>query len=135
MARAAVLAVLAETGIPTEGIRIIDGSGLSRLDRLTPRALAAVVRAGLQTPGIGPAFRESLAVTGREGTLATRLRGLRGVVRGKTGTTDLASALTGTVSGTIAFAVVENGFPVPTAAARAAQDRFAATLAGWLERG
>lgn len=126
---AVVLRTLEELGIPTEGLRIVDGSGLSRLDRLTPRSLVAIVRAGLRTPGVGPAFRRSLAVAGRTGTLERRLYPLEGRVRAKTGTTSLAASLTGTISSRIAFSVIENGTPVSTVAAREAQDRFALLLA------
>jgi len=54
---------------------------------------------------------------------------LRGQVKGKTGTTDLACTLSGLLRSTVAFAVLENGSPVPSWAARAAQDRFVTILA------
>src|SRR5262249_13171482 len=40
-----VMQTLAEAGVPMAGVRIVDGSGLSRLDRLTTNAVAAMLRA------------------------------------------------------------------------------------------
>ena len=124
-----VIATMREAGIPVKGVRIVDGSGLSSLDRLTAAALVGVLRAGATDPSIKRAFVDSLAVTGRSGTLQDRLPALRGVVKGKTGTTNLACTLSGLVGAKIAFAVLENGNPVSSWAARGAQDRFVTILA------
>lgn len=125
-----VVATMAEAGIPVQGVEIVDGSGLSRLDRLTAAALVGVLRSGLADPTIRTAFVGSLAVAGRSGTLSTRLPALRGRVRGKTGTTKLACTLSGFVGRTYVFAVLQNGNPVSSWAAREAQDRFVTVLAG-----
>jgi len=124
-----VLSAMAAAGIPTAGVRIVDGSGLSSLDRLTARALVGVIRAGIWDERIGPAFLASFAVSGRSGTLERRLPTLAGVVRGKTGTTSLACTLAGLVHGDVVFAVLQNGSPVSYWSARTAQDRFVAALA------
>ena len=50
-------------------------------------------------------------------------------MKGKTGTTDLACTLSGLIRSTVAFAVLENGSPVSSWAAREAQDRFVTILA------
>jgi serine-type D-Ala-D-Ala carboxypeptidase/endopeptidase (penicillin-binding protein 4) len=130
---AVVLAEMRAAQIPTAGVRLVDGSGLSSLDRMTAATLAAVIRAGLANPQIRDAFVNSLAVAGRSGTLRTRLPGLAGVVRGKTGTTDLACSLSGLVSNTAVFAVLQNGSPVAYWSARKAQDRFVTALAASLD--
>src|SRR5439155_5309402 len=39
-----VMQALAEAGVPMAGVRIVDGSGLSRLDRLTANALAGLLK-------------------------------------------------------------------------------------------
>ena len=114
---------------PGQGVRIVDGSGLSSLDRLTPAALAGVIRAGMQDPRIGSAFVASFAIAGRTGTLESRLPRLTGVVRGKTGTTDLACSLSGVIGDGIVFSVLQNGSPVSFWSARTAQDRFVTALA------
>ena len=124
-----VLAEMRTAGIPVKGVRIVDGSGLSSLDRLTPAALAGVIRAGMQDPRIGRAFVASFAIAGRTGTLESRLPRLTGVVRAKTGTTDLACSLSGVVGDGIVFSVLQNGSPVSFWSARSAQDRFVTALA------
>jgi serine-type D-Ala-D-Ala carboxypeptidase/endopeptidase (penicillin-binding protein 4) len=124
-----VVDAMRTAGIPVAGVRIVDGSGLSSLDRLTAASLVGVLRTGLADPAVHSAFLQSLAVAGSSGTLGSRLPSLRGRVKGKTGTTDIACTLSGIVDGATAFAVLENGSPVSSWAARAAQDRFVTILA------
>jgi len=124
-----VVSALREAGIPVDGIRIVDGSGLSSLDRLSAQTIVGVIGAGLADPTIRRHFLGSLAVAGVSGTLEDRLPALRGRVKGKTGTTSLACSLSGVIGGAVAFAVVENGSPVSSWSARAAQDRFVSILA------
>jgi serine-type D-Ala-D-Ala carboxypeptidase/endopeptidase (penicillin-binding protein 4) len=122
---------LARTAIPLGGVRVADGSGLSRYDRSTVTALAGILRAGATDPAIGRVFVASLAVAGVSGTLRNRLatRPTRGRVHAKTGTTNRASALAGLVGNRYVFAILHNGQPVPYWTARAAQDRFVEVLA------
>jgi D-alanyl-D-alanine carboxypeptidase/D-alanyl-D-alanine-endopeptidase (penicillin-binding protein 4) len=126
-----VRATLADAGVPLAGVRIADGSGLSRFDRSTVLALVEILRAGVADPSIRDVFLSSLAVAGVSGTMKARLdlRPTRGRVRAKTGTTNRASALAGLVGGRYLFAILHNGFPVPYWTARAAQDRFVTVLA------
>jgi D-alanyl-D-alanine carboxypeptidase/D-alanyl-D-alanine-endopeptidase (penicillin-binding protein 4) len=128
---AVVVDVLREARIPRLGLRVVDGSGLSRRDRLSAATLVAVLRAGAGDPAIRDAFLTSLAVAGVSGTLEHRMqrRPARGRVIGKTGTTRISSSLAGIVRKRFAFAVLHWGNPVPTWTARAAQDRFATLLA------
>lgn len=128
---AVVQASLVDAGVPVTGVRITDGSGLSKLDRLTAQALVAILRAGAGDPDIRGPFVTSLAVAGISGTLKRRLlrRPTRGQVIAKTGTTSGASALAGFVRRRYVFAIVQNGSPVPYWSARAAQDRFVTILA------
>ncbi len=124
-----VIAAMRDAGIPVEGVRMVDGSGLSSLDRLTADTLVGVIRAAANDPSIRSAFVGSLAVAGVSGTLSSRLPSLRGQVQGKTGTTDLACTLSGLIRHTVVFAVLENGSPISSWAARGAQDRFVTILA------
>ena len=121
---------LAEAGVPLAGVRVADGSGLSHLDRLTATAVVRLLEAGASGEA-RDAFLASLAVAGVDGTLEDRLRSrpARGRVIAKTGTTRLASALSGFVRDRYVFAVLQNGSPVSTYWTRIAQDRFAAALA------
>jgi D-alanyl-D-alanine carboxypeptidase len=50
-------------------------------------------------------------------------------VKGKTGTTNLACTLSGLIRNEVVFAVLENGSPVSSWAARSAQDQFVTILA------
>jgi D-alanyl-D-alanine carboxypeptidase/D-alanyl-D-alanine-endopeptidase (penicillin-binding protein 4) len=112
--------------------RVVDGSGLSRRNRTTPRQVVRLLEhmAGEQT---GPAFEASLAVAGRNGTLFDRMR--RSVARdrcqAKTGTLRDVSALAGycqTTSGArVAFAILMNR--VNPYGARRLQDRMLSALA------
>jgi len=118
-------------GIPLTGVRIVDGSGLSLEDRLTARALSALLVNMWDDPDLHQPFWAALPVAGVNGTLEDRMerRPARGAVRAKTGTTDEASALSGYAGSRFAFAVLQNGSPVATRSAEKAQDRFASALA------
>jgi D-alanyl-D-alanine carboxypeptidase/D-alanyl-D-alanine-endopeptidase (penicillin-binding protein 4) len=126
-----VMQTLADAGLPMTGVRIVDGSGLSRLDRLTANALGGLLEAAWADPVIRPTLLAALPVAGVSGTLENRLSNApaRGRVLAKTGTTNDASALSGYVGNRFAFAVVQNGHPLSYWWARRAQDRFALVLA------
>jgi serine-type D-Ala-D-Ala carboxypeptidase/endopeptidase (penicillin-binding protein 4) len=129
---AVVMQTLAAAGVPTAGVRIVEGSGLSTLDRLTADSLAGLLKVAWTDPLIRPVLLAALPVAGINGTLERRLRRppARGRVLAKTGTTREASALSGYVNKRYAFAVLQNGHPVSYWWARVAQDRFAQVLAG-----
>jgi PBP4 family serine-type D-alanyl-D-alanine carboxypeptidase len=123
-------AELVERDVPLAGVRIVDGSGLSRLGRLTARALARLLESAWNDPAVARPFVASLAVAGVNGTLRDRMRAepARGTVRAKTGTTSRSSSLAGFAGDGYVFAVLMNGSPVPVTAARAAQDRLGQLL-------
>jgi PBP4 family serine-type D-alanyl-D-alanine carboxypeptidase len=122
---------LAAAGVPLEGARIVDGSGLSRLDRVTARELSSLLVLFWKSPSLRSIVTSSLAIAGETGTLEHRLLGkkTRGIVRGKTGTTQISSALSGYVGARYAFVLIENGHPVDWEAAHKLQDRFVRSLA------
>ncbi len=128
---AVVVRDLKVADIPLDGVRIVDGSGLSESDRLTARAVAALLVTVWRDPTMRTALWGALPVAGRNGTLEDRLRKgpAHGVVRAKTGTTDQASALSGYAGERFAFALLQNGAPVSWTWARKAQDRFVTVLA------
>lgn len=119
-------------GVPLEGVRIVDGSGLSAHDRLTARALAALLISAWSDPAIQNAFVTSLPMAGVSGTLHDRMTTwpAYGRVRAKTGTTNVASSLSGYAGSKYVFSILQNGFPVAVFYARKTQDRFATILAG-----
>ncbi|WP_020394133.1 D-alanyl-D-alanine carboxypeptidase/D-alanyl-D-alanine endopeptidase [Thiolinea disciformis] len=94
--RAAVLYVLKQQGISTDGIIIDNGSGLSRAERVTARQLGQLLQVIWRDPYM-PELLNSLPLLGQDGTLAGRFRHseLQGRGRFKTGTIDGVSGLAG----------------------------------------
>jgi D-alanyl-D-alanine carboxypeptidase/D-alanyl-D-alanine-endopeptidase (penicillin-binding protein 4) len=112
-------------------VQAVDGSGLSRRNRVSAQEVGELLVA-MEEGDEAAAFSKSLAIAGRDGTLADRMRGTaaEGACRGKTGTLDGVSALSGYCeagSNTIAFAILMNS--VDITAAHRAQDRMAAAIA------
>jgi D-alanyl-D-alanine carboxypeptidase/D-alanyl-D-alanine-endopeptidase (penicillin-binding protein 4) len=117
-------------------IRLGDGAGTDARNRLSPRAAVKLLRALEQElAGSGHRLVDILPVAGvDEGTLHDRLNApdQAGRVVGKTGTFgDFgASALIGAIPtsdrGTVYFAILNHGVPVPMARQR--QDRFVGAL-------
>jgi D-alanyl-D-alanine carboxypeptidase/D-alanyl-D-alanine-endopeptidase (penicillin-binding protein 4) len=111
---------------------VVDGSGLSRSDRTTPRQVVTLLD-HMASDASGVAFESSLAVAGRNGTLFDRMRRTpaRDRCHGKTGTLRDVSALAGycetTAGARVAFAILMNG--VNPYAARRLQDRMVSALA------
>ena len=112
--------------------RVVDGSGLSRANRTTPRQVVRLLD-HMASDASGPAFETSLAVAGRNGTLFDRMRAsvARDRCHGKTGTLNYVSALAGycetTAGSRVAFAFLMNG--VNVYGARRLQDRMVSALA------
>jgi D-alanyl-D-alanine carboxypeptidase/D-alanyl-D-alanine-endopeptidase (penicillin-binding protein 4) len=97
--------VVAETlkakGIPTAGLTMADGSGLSTLNRVTPRTIAGLLRFLLTDDSkVGTSLRNSIAVAGGPGTLLRRMRSAPtfGNLRGKTGMIRHVRAMAGWVN-------------------------------------
>jgi len=123
--------LLRAAGVPLGGVRMVDGSGLSLLDRWTPLGLATLLRTMWQDADLRPYLVAALPIAGETGTLQHRMRKApaHGLVRAKTGTTDNASSLSGFVGDRFAFSILENGSPVNTVNAEQSQNRVAQVLA------
>jgi D-alanyl-D-alanine carboxypeptidase/D-alanyl-D-alanine-endopeptidase (penicillin-binding protein 4) len=128
-AQRAVRDVLAAWRIPSEGMRVENGSGLFDANRVTARQLAQVIRTMVQDPRLGPEFVAQLATGGVDGTLRNRFteEAARRVVRAKTGTLAEVSALSGVVlapagHSPVAFSIVANRVRGGHGAARRLQD-------------
>jgi len=116
-ARAVVERQLNAWGVRRDAHAIRDGSGLSRHDYLTPRAIVQVLDT-MRRSAVFPHFYGSLPVAGEDGTLKNRMqRFAERRVRAKTGTIDKARALSGfatTAMGEmIVFSIIANNFTVP----------------------
>jgi D-alanyl-D-alanine carboxypeptidase/D-alanyl-D-alanine-endopeptidase (penicillin-binding protein 4) len=129
---AALRARLGALGLPLEGSVLVDGSGLSRDNRVSARLLVAALRKADQTFAIGPDLLASLPIAAEDGTLRKRADAARGLVRAKTGSLDGVTALAGwahTVRGReLVFALISNGHRHGDVEAIAAVDAFAAAL-------
>ena len=126
-----VAGLLTQAGVPMRGVRLLDGSGLSLLDRMTTSTLVSLLSVMWNDVEVRLELLGSLPVAGRSGTLHDRMRhgAATGVVMAKTGSTSNASALSGFVGDRYVFSILENGWPVDWYWARTSQDRFATVLA------
>jgi serine-type D-Ala-D-Ala carboxypeptidase/endopeptidase (penicillin-binding protein 4) len=126
---------LAQGGVTAADAAYRDGSGLSRHDYVTPRAIVKVLDAMRRSEHFA-LFRESLPIAGVDGTIRNRMRGTpaEGNVRAKTGTLDKARSLSGyvtTANGRVLlFSMMMNNFTVPNREVERVQDLIAAMLAG-----
>ncbi len=115
-----VKAFMKQIGVPDDGIVQYDGSGLSRHDLITPSAVVTLYTYMAKQSKYAQAWRDSLTIGGVDGTLANRFKGTAaaGNMRGKTGTIDQVSALSGyitTAAGEhLVVSFVINGVPIPS---------------------
>ena len=112
---AVVRSFLNEIGVAPDGLIQYDGSGLSRHNLVTPAALVTVYSYMGKQSRYSAAWFDSLTIGGVDGTLKGRFRGAKtnGNVRGKTGTIDQVSALSGYVTTAagerLVFSIIVNG--------------------------
>jgi D-alanyl-D-alanine carboxypeptidase/D-alanyl-D-alanine-endopeptidase (penicillin-binding protein 4) len=119
---------LAKVSPAAAGCRMVDGSGMSRDNRLSAAAIVDVLRWMTQQPE-SDVFAASLPIAGFDGTLKRRLTAKehRGRVRAKTGTLAGACALSGyieTDADTLAFSILINSRRAGLRRMRAAQDNL-----------
>jgi len=88
------------SGVNTEGVQIKDGSGLSRKNRMTTRAITGLLTTTYSRFDIGPDFIAALPTLGKNGMHSQRLKNspARKKTRGKTGTLKGVSTLAGYVA-------------------------------------
>ncbi len=133
-ARAVGTRTLAQWGITTADAAYRDGSGLSRHDYLTPRAVISVLDAMRRAPWF-TTYRDALPVAGVDGTIRSRMKGsaAQGNARAKTGTLDKTRSLSGYVTTAdgrlVLFSLLSNNFSVPTREVERVQDLLVTTLA------
>lgn len=121
-------------GVRPDAVFAADGSGLSTLDRVTPRSMVQLLQYADSAPW-GPVLRASLPVAGMSETLRGRMRATaaQGNLQAKTGTTNEVTSLGGYVTARngepLAFAFIYNGRDLWRA--REAIDAMGATLAAF----
>lgn len=116
-ARAVGTRTLIALGVAADELVYRDGSGMSRHDYVTPRALVTVLDAMRRAPTFA-LFRDALPLAGVDGNLANRMKGTpsAGNVHAKTGTVDKARSLSGYVTTAdghqLLFSLLCNNFTV-----------------------
>lgn len=128
----ALVQELTAIGVPMAGMRIVDGSGLSYDNRVSPRQLVAALRSADASFAIAPEFAASLPVSGADGTLEKRVGAAVGAARAKTGLLTSVTALSGhalLADGTeVVFSVIVNDFRSSAERAMDALDQFVVAL-------
>jgi serine-type D-Ala-D-Ala carboxypeptidase/endopeptidase (penicillin-binding protein 4) len=126
---------LTQIGVPSDAVMQYDGSGLSRHNLVTPASNVQLYSYMARSPNY-QAWRDALTIAGIDGTLRNRFVGTVAAnnVRGKTGTIDQVSALTGyltTVAGEqLVFSIIVNGVS-PGSIRTAAMDEIVVALANF----
>jgi len=121
-------------GIAPDAEQLIDGSGLSRRDVITPDALIVILRRMYDRSDASP-WMQALPLAGVDGSLENRMKGTAAErnVRAKTGTMSNIRSLAGYVTSGdgehLAFAIMLNGFEGTGPAAVQAIDAVAVRLA------
>ncbi len=129
-----VRASLAERGLRAEGMEAIDGSGLSRSDRLS----CSLLMQAMEIVGPDGPIAQAFPVAGQTGTLAERFRGnpAAGRIRAKTGSLRGVAGLAGYAEAgggrLLAFALLANSLP-RDAQGRALQEQVGAALVSYPE--
>jgi D-alanyl-D-alanine carboxypeptidase/D-alanyl-D-alanine-endopeptidase (penicillin-binding protein 4) len=111
---------LGRWGIGPGQFVISDGSGLSRMNYVCASTITRILRAVARDPQSFDAFVATLPIAGKDGTIASRMRGTRaeGNVKAKTGTIRNVRSLSGyltTADGErLTFSMIANNFTVPS---------------------
>lgn len=132
--RAAVLDTLTSWGLPTDGLVLYDGSGLSRYNYATADLMVGVLAHVWRDERLRGPFVAALPVGGRDGTLEARMKTpeLDRRVQAKTGTINNMRALSGYVETEagekLAFSFIANHYTAPSATVDAAVEACLARL-------
>lgn len=127
---------LNKCGIPTQNITIVDGSGLSRLNLVSPKYLVDLLSSIYRSEN-KEVFYNSLAVPGKKGTLQRRMKKslAENQVVGKTGTMSTVSNISGYITTKdgedLAYAIMFQNLTVPVTYAQNTQDLILMRLAGF----
>ncbi len=128
--------ILREMGINPRSINIIDGSGLSRLDLVTPQQIVSLLSYMFKSKYF-VSFFNSLPIAGVDGSLGNRMQNSKatGKIRAKTGFIEGVRSLSGYAftadNEPIAFSIIVNNFNVPVKLAENIQDLVCLRLANF----
>ncbi len=127
-------------GIAPDRYVMMDGSGLSRYNYLTPDVLVTILTRMASDDRHKTLFADALPVAGVDGTIAGRMKNTKaqGNARAKTGSISNARALSGYVTSAdgepLVFSMIVNNFNVPQSDADAVIDRAVVRLAEFRRR-
>jgi serine-type D-Ala-D-Ala carboxypeptidase/endopeptidase (penicillin-binding protein 4) len=113
-----------------EEFSILDGSGLSRKNQLSPDQIVSVLRDMYKDLGVYPEFISALGIMSRDGNVLKRMKGYDGAERArvKTGTLNSVSALSGYFQSAdgerFAFSILMNDLKCSGRRARRLQDKI-----------
>lgn len=135
---AATTTYLTSLGVPMSGVRLVDGSGLTRSNTITPRAMATLLYR-VQRESWFPAFYAALPVAANRarmtgGTLRNRMIGTKAAnnAHAKTGSLTGVTALSGYVTGAdgrrYVFSMLSR---YRGSTPRPVENTLVTTLAGW----
>ena len=117
-------------GYQPDQYEILDGSGLSRQNRLSPQMMIDILRHVKNDLGVYPEFVSALGVMGVDGNVKNRMRGVKsaGRARVKTGTLNFVSALSGYFQSkdgeTFAFSFLMNSLKCSNGRIKKLQDQI-----------
>ncbi len=125
---------LTQLGVDPTGYRLVDASGLSRRNLITPEALVQTLQGVAKTP-VANLYRASLPIAGKSGTLRNRFRNTpaEGIFQAKTGTLSGAISLSGYMNPPeyepIILSIMVNQSEQPASVLRQAMDEIVVLLA------
>jgi D-alanyl-D-alanine carboxypeptidase/D-alanyl-D-alanine-endopeptidase (penicillin-binding protein 4) len=128
--------IFKDMGINTDAMNVVDGSGLSRLNLVTPRHFISLLSYMFKSKHFIP-FYNSLPIAGVDGTLSKRMKNTRAEnkIRAKTGYLTSVRSLCGYAytgdNEAVAFAIIANNFNVPVKLAENLQDLVCLRLANF----
>ncbi len=117
---------LSTIGINPDRFDMVDGSGLSRLNLITPKQITTLLSHMRRHP-LSDSFYNSLPIAGIDGSLKNRMihSEAKGRVRAKTGYLGNVVSLSGyvqSIDDELVFSIIGNNYTVPTVMAHAIQD-------------
>jgi D-alanyl-D-alanine carboxypeptidase/D-alanyl-D-alanine-endopeptidase (penicillin-binding protein 4) len=124
----AIKELFREIGINPDNIVMVDGSGLSNLNMITPKQVVELLKYMYSNKEMFPYYYNSLPIAGVDGSLGQRMKGTtaENVVRAKTGFISHVRSLSGYAvtadDEPVAFSMIANNFNVPVKLAENLQD-------------
>ena len=119
-------------GLDPTAFTLVDGSGLSRHNRVSPRVIVEALQLARSSFAVGPELVAALPIGARDGTLQKRADAAGERIRAKTGLLDSVTGLSGYAELSngrdVIFSILVNGYRAGDEAAMGAVDGFVAAL-------